>query len=74
MNFRSAFWSVDLAAIVLFAFFLALGAFSLADSVWVTALIGVLGAAYVIHVVLVRRSDDGHRNAATAHDRERRGF
>lgn len=73
-RFRNVFWIVDLAAIVLFAFFFALGAFSLADSAVVTAIIGVLGIAYVVHVVLLRRHDDGHRNAALAHDRERRGF
>ena len=74
MRLRSVFWLVDLAAIVLFVFFVALGAFSPADSGWATAVVALLGVAYVVHVVLLRRRDDGHGYAATARDRERRGF
>ncbi len=71
---REIFWVVDLAVLALFVFFLALGAFGIGDSAVLTALIGVLGIAYVVHVILMRRHDDGHHEAALARDRERRGF
>ena len=71
---RAFFWIFDLAVLALFAFFLALGAFGLGDSTVLTALIAGLGVLYVVHVILMRRRDDGHREAALARDRERRGF
>lgn len=71
---RAFFWVFDLAVLALFAFFLALGAFGLGDSTVLTALIAGLGVLYVVHVILMRRGDDGHREAKLARDRERRGF
>lgn len=71
---RDFFWLLDLCVLVLLAFFLALGAFGLGDSTVLTALIAVLGIAYVAHVVLQRRADDGHPDPADVRERERRGF
>ena len=71
---REFFWLIDLAVLVLFVFFLALGAFGIGDNAVLTGLIAALGIAYAAHVLLQRRSGDGRPDAQRALDRERRGF
>lgn len=71
---RQLFWLIDLAVVLMFAFFLALGAFGVGDVGWVTVAVSVLALAYVAHVILLRRGEHGHHEAYTARDRERRGF
>jgi 4-hydroxybenzoate polyprenyltransferase len=70
---RETFWILALAVIVLFAFFAALGAFSLTDAIWATILVGVLCVLWVVHAVLRDRRRD-RRDPAVTRARERRGF
>jgi fatty acid desaturase len=67
------FWILVLAIIVLFAFFLALGAFSPGDVVGVTLVVGVLAVLWIAHAVWDSRHRDPH-DRATIRARERRGF
>lgn len=70
---REFFWLIDLAVLVMFAFFLALGAFGLGDSTVLTVLIAALGVLYVAHIIFSRRGAD-RQTAVAMRDRERRGF
>jgi fatty acid desaturase len=70
---RETFWILALAAIALFAFFVALGAFSPGDAIWVTVLVAVLLVAWIAHAIHAGRSGDD-RDPATVRARERRGF
>ncbi len=67
------FWILILAIVVLFAFFLALGAFSPGEVVGLS--LGVLGLAvlWTAHAVWESRHRTG-RDPATIRNRERRGF
>jgi hypothetical protein len=67
------FWILVLAVVVLFAFFVALGAFSPGEVVGVTLFVGVLGLLWVAHAVWDSRHRDPHDPAMTR-ARERRGF
>ena len=58
---RETFWVLALAVIALFAFFVALGAFSPADVIWVTIVVGLLCVLWIVHAVLEGR----HRDRAT---------
>jgi uncharacterized membrane protein YhaH (DUF805 family) len=69
---RETFWVLALAVIVLFAFFAALGAFSPADVLWVTALVAGLCVLWVVHAVMEGRRRE--RTADVVRARERRGF
>lgn len=72
----NAFWGIALGVIVLWAFFLLMGAFSPGDPLWLTITMGVLAVLAAIHFVHVRRllSED-HELARQVHMlRERRGF
>ena len=69
----NTFWILALAVIALFLFFLALGAFSPTDVVEVTALVGVLTLAWIVHAALSSRAQKG-RDIAEMRARERRGF
>lgn len=73
-SFREFFWLVDLAALVLFGFFLLLGAFGVGDSAFLTGMIAVLAILYVGHVIMARRHDPGRPDRHAAQARERRGF
>ncbi len=67
------FWILVLAVVVLFAFFVALGAFSPGEVAWLSVTILGLAVAYTVHAVWVSRHRDG-RDPAAIRDRERRGF
>jgi membrane protein YdbS with pleckstrin-like domain len=69
----ATFWVLVLAIVVLFAFFVALGAFSPTDAIWATIAVGVLCALWVVHAVLEGRRHE-RRDPATVRARERRGF
>jgi uncharacterized membrane protein YhaH (DUF805 family) len=70
---RETFWILALAVIALFVFFAALGAFSPADVIWATVLVGLLCVLWVVHSVLDGRRRDS-RDPALVRARERRGF
>jgi hypothetical protein len=67
------FWILVLAIIVLFAFFLALGAFRPRDVVGVTIVVGALALLWIGHAVWDSRHRDPH-DRAIIRARERRGF
>ena len=67
------FWILVLAIVVLFAFFLALGAFTPGDVVGLTIVVGLLAVLWVAHAVWDSRHRDPH-DRAIIRARERRGF
>ena len=68
-----SFWTLLLALVVLFAFLLALGAYSPGDVVGLTIVMVVLFVLWVAHAAwLTRRADRRDPRAIAA--RERRGF
>jgi hypothetical protein len=67
------FWILVLAVVVLFAFFVALGAFSPGEVVGVTLFVVALGLLWIVHAVWDSRHRDPHDPAMTR-ARERRGF
>lgn len=70
------FWLLVLAVIVLFAFFLALGTFSISEVGWVAGAVGVLVVLWLVHAWLQGRSDTraDPRRGDAVRQRERRGF
>ena len=73
---RIAFWVAALGIIATYAFFLALDAFNVDDSIWLTGLVLVLAAAWGVHSLLEhrRRKAAELRDPRLIHARERRGF
>jgi fatty acid desaturase len=67
------FWILILSVVVLFAFFLALGAIDPGEVAWLTLAILVLGLLWTAHAVWDSRHRSG-RDPATIRNRERRGF
>ena len=67
------FWVLILGIVVLFAFFLALGAISPGEVVWLTLAVAALALLWVAHAVWDNRHRSG-RDPATIRNRERRGF
>jgi hypothetical protein len=67
------FWVLILAVIVLFAFFVALGALKPAEVVGLSLAIVALTAVWIAHAMWDARRHTG-RDAATVRARERRGF
>ena len=67
------FWVLILGLVVLFAFFLALGAINPGEVVWLTLAILVLGLLWTAHAVWDSRHRSG-RDPAAIRNRERRGF
>jgi fatty acid desaturase len=67
------FWILVLAIIVLFAFFVALGAFNVTEVLWLTLGVAALAVAWTAHAVWDSRHRDG-RDPAAIRNRERRGF
>jgi competence protein ComGC len=67
-----------LGAVVLFAFFAALGAFSLTEVLVPTIIVGVLGLLFAARALYVRHELSEHGNQAMLRSvnslRERRGF
>ena len=67
------FWILILGIVVLFAFFLALGAISPGEVVWLTLAMLVLALVWTVHAVWQSRHSSG-RDPAAIRNRERRGF
>ena len=67
------FWVLVLAVVVLFAFFVALGAFSPGEVIGLTVAVAVLALLWVVHAVWEARHSDPH-DPSTVRARERRGF
>ena len=67
------FWILVLSIVVLFAFFLALGAVSPGEVVWLTLAVIVLALLWAAHAAWDSRHRDG-RDPAAIRARERRGF
>ena len=67
------FWVLILGIVVLFAFFLALGAISPGEVVWLTLAMLVLALIWTAHAVWQSRHRSG-RDPAAIRNRERRGF
>jgi uncharacterized membrane protein len=67
------FWVLVLAVVVLFAFFVALGAFSPGEVAGLSVAVLVLALAYAAHAAWAARHRDERHPAATR-NRERRGF
>jgi uncharacterized membrane protein YhaH (DUF805 family) len=70
---RETFWILALAVIALFAFLVALGAFSPGDAIWATIVVALLCVMWVMHAVLEGRHRD-ERDPSVVRARERRGF
>ena len=66
-------WILVLAIVVLFAFFVALGAFTPGEVVGVTLAVVALALLWLGHAVWVSRHRDPH-DPAMVRARERRGF
>ena len=69
----ATFWVLVLALVVLFAFFVALGAFSPGEVAGLTAVIVLLALLWIGHAVWDSRHRDPH-DRAIIRARERRGF
>jgi hypothetical protein len=69
----NTFWVLALSALVLFGFFVALGAFAPDEVVGLTIAMGVLAVLWIGHAVWDARHRTG-RDVATIRARERRGF
>jgi fatty acid desaturase len=67
------FWILVLAVVVLFAFFVALGAFSPGEVVGLTVAMAALALLWLGHAVWAARHSSG-RDMAAIRARERRGF
>jgi fatty acid desaturase len=67
------FWVLVLSIVVLFAFFIALGAISPGEVAWLTLAVLALALLWAAHAVWDSRHRDG-RDPATIRNRERRGF
>ena len=66
-------WLLVLAVVVLFAFFVALGAFQPGEVVALTLVVAMLALLWVVHAVWDSRHRDPHDPSAVR-ARERRGF
>jgi len=66
-------WLLVLAVVVLFAFFVALGAFQPGEVLALTLVIAILALLWVVHAVWDSRHRDPH-DPSTVRARERRGF
>lgn len=67
------FWILVLSCVVLFAFFVALGAFSPGEVAWLSLAVAGLALLWVAHAVWESRHRDG-RDPSAIRNRERRGF
>jgi hypothetical protein len=70
---RDLFWVLALGVLLVFGFFLALGAVKPGEMKWPTIGVVGLGVLWVIHAWLQSRSGVG-RDPRMVHARERRGF
>ena len=69
----ATFWVLVLAIVVLFAFFVALGAFSPGEVVGLTIAVAFLAVLWIAHAMWDARHTDPH-DPASVRARERRGF
>jgi protein-S-isoprenylcysteine O-methyltransferase Ste14 len=69
----ATFWVLVLAIVVLFAFFVALGAFSPGEVVGLTIGVAFLAVLWIAHAIWDARHTDPH-DPAIVRARERRGF
>ena len=69
----NTFWVLALSVLVLFAFFVALGAFKPGQVAGLTLGVCVLALAWAAHAAWESRHRDG-RSPAAIRNRERRGF
>jgi fatty acid desaturase len=67
------FWILVLSIVVLFAFFIALGAFAPGDVAWLSLGVLVLAVLWAVHAAWESRHRSG-RDPAAIRNRERRGF
>jgi hypothetical protein len=67
------FWLLCLAVVVMFAFFLLLGAFTPGQALWPTAIVVVLAVLWLAHAIWHSRHREGPDPGARR-ARERRGF
>jgi uncharacterized membrane protein YhaH (DUF805 family) len=67
------FWILVLALVVLFAFFVALGAFSPGEVAGLTLAVVILAVLWIAHAIWDARHRDPH-DRAIVRARERRGF
>jgi fatty acid desaturase len=67
------FWILILSVVVLFAFFVALGAFSPGEVAGLSIGVAVLAVVWAVHAAWQARHRDG-RDPAAIRARERRGF
>jgi uncharacterized membrane protein YhaH (DUF805 family) len=67
------FWLLALAIVVLFAFFIALGAFKPGEVLGVTIAVVAIAALWLAHAVWAARHHDPH-DRSSIQARERRGF
>jgi fatty acid desaturase len=67
------FWILALAVVILFAFFVALGALKPGEVLWLTLGVCALAIAWVAHGAWDARHR-GARSPAAIRNRERRGF
>ena len=70
---RATFWALAAGIIAAYAFFLALGAYSVGEVVVLSVVVAVLLVAWVIHGLALRRHA-GEQDAMLRSARERRGF
>jgi hypothetical protein len=72
------FWALCLGIVVLFAFFAAIGGFSLGDVIWLTVAVCALAVVFTVHAIRVGIFLRGARTGETIRAlnglRERRGF
>lgn len=72
------FWGIALGIVVLWAFFIVMGAVGPDDPLWLTVAMGVLGAAGLAHLIHEHRVIDSARDSELSRRshtlRERRGF
>jgi fatty acid desaturase len=68
------FWILVLSIVVLFAFFIALGAFSPGEVVWLTLAVLGLALLWTAHAMWDARHRSSGRDPAAIRNRERRGF
>jgi uncharacterized membrane protein YhaH (DUF805 family) len=70
---NETFWILVLSVVVLFAFFVALGAFSPGEVAGLTLAVVALAVLWIAHAVWASRHRDA-RDPAIIRARERRGF
>jgi hypothetical protein len=71
---RESFWVIALGLVLMYAFFVALGAFAPGDVAGMSIAVGLLALMYAVHAWAAGRRAREGRDPRLARDRERRGF